>query len=377
MTGLQSDCGLYFSTDHLSKVDMNQVCPVKACSNSELLKIEYQKRWQLPYCPNCGIRLHPKSGTFVYHNGQRRDQQTESRLRNIHFQKEFFKRWILDSPHKAETHRLGYETSEDALSWNVFSALLETGRLGCAAEVLIESKVTPLPEPQLFMWGSRVDLGSGMFTPFSALGEARQKFEKEIRAFPTEPDIMLLVPNKLLICIEAKFTSGNPLAQKSTITRSDEKPKTVQALLNRYYDQWPGAAKLIDPSRIDSTRFHSQLFRNIIFAAWMAEKMSIDDWHVVNLVSSTQWARKKARKEGAYDYQDPTASIRDYLKADNKKRFTFSTWENLYSQVINRDAQLNRLAEYLRHKTAFLEPAFELSNIENRSDYAIAAKIPN
>jgi hypothetical protein len=52
---------------------------------------------------------------------------------------------------KAETHRLGYENSEDALTWNVFRSLQEAERLGIGAAAL--ASVESRAEPTLYLWG--------------------------------------------------------------------------------------------------------------------------------------------------------------------------------------------------------------------------------
>lgn len=52
---------------------------------------------------------------------------------------------------KAETSRLGYENSEDALSWNVFRALQEAGQLDLAARVLTGIEITG--DVELLLWG--------------------------------------------------------------------------------------------------------------------------------------------------------------------------------------------------------------------------------
>jgi hypothetical protein len=106
---------------------------------------------------------------------------------------------------------------------------------------------------------------------------------------------------------------------------------------------------------------HSQLFRNIIFAAWMAAKEG-KDWHVVNLTSSTQWSRRQqlSTKQGNYDFHNPTASITGYLQQDFQDHFTFCTWEELYLEVVHSHPGLGELEAYLRGKTAHLERAFNI-----------------
>ena len=61
----------------------------------------------------------------------------------------------------------------------------------------------------------------------------RRMLEKDIRRLPTEPDIMLIAPGQMLICIEAKFASANPLAHDGP-TATGAKPTTREGLLARY-----------------------------------------------------------------------------------------------------------------------------------------------
>lgn len=103
---------------------------------------------------------------------------------------------------------------------------------------------------------------------------------------------------------------------------------------------------------------HSQLFRNLVFSAEMARNQ---DWHVVNLVSETQWRNAKGAAE--YSYRDPTADVGAYLSAENRHRFTFRTWEHFYRDVIAPVPELHTLQTYLQGKSAHFRPAFDLSKI--------------
>src|SRR5439155_27287152 len=108
-----------------------------------------------PYCPSHGIRLH--AGTFVYWNGAKPAQ--DARLRNFRVQRDLAMEIALESSSKAEKHRLGYEMSEDALSWNVFVALAEAKKLREAASFLTGRNVGA--ETDLYLWGERVDPMNG------------------------------------------------------------------------------------------------------------------------------------------------------------------------------------------------------------------------
>jgi len=81
-------------------------------------------------------------------------------------------------------------------------------------------------EPEIYLWGLKVNLDdSSKPALFSQLKSACDTFEKGITKYLTQPDIMLYVPGELLLLIEAKFTSGNPIALPGVInvnTLSDQ-----------------------------------------------------------------------------------------------------------------------------------------------------------
>lgn len=335
-------------------------CFIKEC-HSTLSRTQSQYRGKhLPYCKIHGIRLHYDSGTFVYCD-QNGESKNDARLRNFLFHKEFVRDYVLDNKTKAETHRLGYENSEDALSWNVFVPLMDVGKLSDAVRWLSGKDITGTPE--LYLWGMKIAWnGNDKACEYPPLLNARKKFENDIRRFPTEPDIMLIIPGKLVMCIEAKFTSGNPVTEEGIHSKPGEKPKNPEGLIGRYMGRWKAASRYLDLEFISKVeKPHSQIFRNIIFAAWMAEKTGAD-WHVVNLVSDTQWQLGKSRKQKThgYDFNDPTNAVRSYLHDDFKDNFTFRTWEELYRDLVEGDHRLGELRDYFQQKTACLERAFNL-----------------
>jgi hypothetical protein len=95
-------------------------CPVRSC-RAELSTTLFRGK-SIPWCRAHGIGLHGKAGsrrTFVYLNGD--GTQKESLIRNFPVERAFLEKHSIDGLAKAEAHRLGYENSEDAVSWNVFA----------------------------------------------------------------------------------------------------------------------------------------------------------------------------------------------------------------------------------------------------------------
>ena len=279
---MKSDCFRPFGWKDFDPARLDKKfhrCPVQGCS-ATLLRVPYDDG-STPWCPEHGIRLH--SGTFVYWNGNGLDN--EARLRNFMVRSDLVRAIALPKGMKAEAHRLGHEMSEDALSWNVFVSLAVAGRLREAAQYLTGQPLRS--EPSLYLWGRHIPVRGGDFAVYPELLRVRGVLEKGIRKFLTEPDIMLIAPNEMLICIEAKFGSGNALAHDGPVV-AGEKPTTREGLLKRYLTPSAYAKRSVRADLIGK-RFHSQLFRNIVFACEMAGDLP---WHVVNLVSNTQPKRK-------------------------------------------------------------------------------------
>lgn len=119
-------------------------CPVSGCA-ATLGKADSQ--WgEMPYCPVHCIRIHAGTRTFVYYNGPDENSKRTAALRNILFERDFFKEHILGNAAKAETHRICHETSEDALTWNVFSRLASGGLLPTLLSKLTHSSLNNEPE---------------------------------------------------------------------------------------------------------------------------------------------------------------------------------------------------------------------------------------
>jgi hypothetical protein len=363
MSALTSTCIRHFghADFDLSRVaPASPSCPVRDCSEP-LVKVlsgkQHDSKGAPPkertklWCPVHGIRLH--SGTFVYWNGP--DTRKKSQLRNLIVEPDLASRIPLKPGAKAEADRFGHEMSEDALSWNVFVSLAVAARLKDAGEWLTGRRLSA--EPELYLWGKRidpVDVKNNERGTYEALQQVRDNLEKGIKRFVTEPDIMLVVKDEMVICIEAKFGSGNSLAHEGTI-KDGEKPTSRVGLLARYLGSaMRDRTKAIIRPEYMAQRLHGQLFRNVVFASEMADK----DWHVVNLVSRKQ---HRDRKENAScSFTDPTDDVRSYLSPESKSCFTYCTWEDLYAEIVRDRTELAELGRYMRDMSAHYRPAFDL-----------------
>jgi hypothetical protein len=181
---------------------------------------------------------------------------------------------------------------------------------------------------------------------FPALKCARGIFEKGIAKFLTEPDIMLYVPGQLLVLVEAKFTSGNTVASASpTDDVNGEKPKSREGILGRYKTKELPRHALLAPS--SSGPFYSQLYRNLVFAIYMANKLDVR-WGLVNLVCEGQFHQRQDKVE----FQDPTQFIHALLPEKSHDQFLFYSWERLYADHVAKATELKDLAEYMCNKSA-------------------------
>ena len=100
--------------------DRNRVrCYVRGCQNY-VRRPTGRKAESGEPCPDHGIYCrHSKDATYVY----------EDACRNIIASADLFRERMLRHPFKFDSDVLGYEKSEDALSWNVFRSIQESGHL--------------------------------------------------------------------------------------------------------------------------------------------------------------------------------------------------------------------------------------------------------
>jgi len=304
----------------------------------------------IPYCPDHGIRIH-KNG-FVYFNGISKVEHMLAALRNVIFNGDYLK-YVLGSGQKLDSSRFSYESSEDAVTYNVFSELfVHKESLQRLVGHIINETVED--DVDLYLWGSKVDLEDRTYSLYRHLDFVRNHLEPEIKKYGTEPDIMLIIPKKLLICIEAKFGSKNPIST-DTVDIPGEKPQTVKGLINRYcekndlIDMW----KIFDRSKI-SHPVHMQIFRNIVFAATMAKMEGAKEWYVVNLRNQHVMNLKRGRPESMAVLRN----VRSMLRPTSKKRFVHMTWEDIFDQIVKQDENLADLAWYMKMKSLNCGRAF-------------------
>lgn len=105
--------------------------------------------------------------------------------------------------------KFGYSSSEDALTWAVFSFLERERSLGPLISSLGLLPVPPTCEPTMLMWGSAVpsqsrrceEVRQKIVAILDSIGEHSQSY--------SEPDVVLDFDSYGLVIIEVKYKSGN------------------------------------------------------------------------------------------------------------------------------------------------------------------------
>jgi hypothetical protein len=283
----------------------------------------------------------PEHGIYCHHSSYGSTYNYRSVRRNIIASRELFARRIVGHPFKFESHRLGLERSEDTLSWNVFRSFAEARQLAKIAQAI--TGTTLEYEPHLYLWG--ISACDDEFTSWPLLVAAREHFESNLPVERplTEPDIALHLPGKYLILIEAKFTSPNTFYR--TGPRKDDGSLTLAELLSIYHDSRLEILDHGQAAQVDRVAY--QLWRNTVFAEWMAREdhPKTKAYHV-NLVRS------------GYE-QDTADEFAGLVSDDHKDRFCRLTWERIY-ELTDGVSDLAHLRRYFETKTAGLAKAFRL-----------------
>jgi hypothetical protein len=292
---------------------------LQCCINDCEELIARRHRNQKPsFCSKHGISMSSKP-TYIYQDPER----------NF-----IIGRDVLQRISKVERWRLGFETSEDAVSWNVFVGLYALGALPETFEAL--TGMAPIGAPELYLWGNRIDISC---RKWANLLDVRAKLENHI-SIPTEPDIILRVPEQAVVLIEAKFGSPN-----SRLAGKKKRFGSVWEFLGRYRCR-QGAADPLNRKWISEQKDEQileQLCRNAIFAHWLASEN--ETAILINLV------RRASRNDEQV--------FREHL---SKRAVVFHVrvWEDLFGLPAIQREEASVLRDYLKNKTLNLARAFDL-----------------
>ena len=303
-------------------------CPVNDCMH--WLKPPTRLQAGTP-CPEHGIYVHG-SATYTY---------TDYR-RNLIVDAPYFEEHIRGNAFKYETHRFGSERSEDALTWNTFRSLQVAGCLNHVAELC--TGIRRPAEPKLLLWGLEIkDTG---VQPWDLLIRARERFESDLPVGrpKTEPDIALYLPGSYLLLIEAKFTSPNGVYLRDR--KKNPLDFTIDQFINIYSSKELRILDHEEARRRDTIRY--QLWRNMLFAEWMAAACS----------PQTKAYHANLVREGCE--ADVCGELLTVIHPEYRGRFEQFTWEQIYGIAVKQ--RLGLLCRYLETKTAGLKPAFRIAS---------------
>ena len=293
-------------------------CCVKGCGTW----MKRRSRGARPeFCPEHGISVST-SPTYIL----------SQKSRNIIVGQDLFERVTIGG-NKVENWRLGYETSEDAVSWNVFVGLQTLHGLKEAVAKL--TGVAVVEEPELYLWGNRINAQYGKW---QELQRVRDAIETHL-SIPTEPDIILRVPGKLIALIEAKFGSPN-----GTLARKEARFGSVTTYLNRYAPK-NGCPDPLERRWIEQQEGKAileQLCRNVVFSQWLAAEG--EQAFMINLV-------RRASNDDAAHFQKHLSG--------NGVQFFRRTWEDLFGLNSIQSMEGALLRAYMQNKTLRLARAFD------------------
>jgi len=252
-------------------------------------------------------------------------------LQNFIIGKEMVSEAIKGAWDKVETSRLGHEDSEDAVSWNVFRSLQETGLLHSAACLL--AGVDADIEPDLYLWGRHIMLTKTAAWP--KLQEIRKKLEGD--GYNTEPDICLHVKGWGWIFIEAKFGG------RTTICRNDDHLKQWKQRYPIYGADVFNLEEMNDAVRED---LPEQLLRNVLFAHLMRSS----DEKAIVIALCRECDGSRAKKLDRFLPDNAPVPIRP------------AYWEQIYRDITPDVPVLAPLRTYYERKSLRLGQAFNVKD---------------
>jgi hypothetical protein len=218
----------------------------------------------------------------------------------------------------SEASRLGNETSEGALTWNVFRSLQEAGRLGVAASALTAGDVDR--EPEFGFWGQRIEREQA--APWGAIEDG--------------PDVCLHVPGWGWILIEVRFGGGADTLADAAAT---------EAWIAQYSTPAPGLFEDDALRRVRVKDLPHRTLQTIAFAHHL--KAAAEQAVVVALVRTSESA-------------DLERWVGRCLADTADVAFRRGAWESLYAALDPEDAALAPLRAYFENKSHGLRPAFAL-----------------
>ncbi len=233
---------------------------------------------------------------------------------------------LMNLTSKRESHRLGRDNSEDAVTWNVFR-FLERERL--LIPYLTDLAGMPLTQAKAVFWSHDRETNR----PWQPLWDARRKFEAD-PSKGSEPDLIVLT-DRCLFIIEAKLMAKNKTKPSSPVS---------QKKYEEGGDGWWMKGKVFCPGagyvQIAEQEQKYELMRFWLLGTWMAGN---SDFRLVNLL-----------RENDEDEKDIEVRFGKYLADNPKRQFQRTTWEGIYRFIRDKAPQSDekeRILRYFKEKT--------------------------
>jgi len=296
--------------------DSGQVeCPCIGCTTKVLLRTKRTQLLQSPVfqCPRDHIYI--AKSTFEY----------EDKFENLLWKEDADRSLLARIGEGKQDDRMARETSEDAVTWNVFRHLETSGLLGPWLASLTGS---PVGKTSLIYWSYCDEPGARGVWP--TLAKARDAFG-ERKDHPSEPDL-IADTEAGLFWIEAKLTASN-----KTKPSADAKPEAYKA----GGDHWYGKVITTPFERLAVAEQRYELLRHWLLGTWAAAQLN-KPFYLVSLV------RKKSKENMATE-------MAPHFHEEPNRRVLSTTWEDIYAflkSTPKRTSQTDRLLAYLENKTA-------------------------
>jgi hypothetical protein len=163
-------------------------------------------------CEPCGIAAsnaaNPQAVTYIY-----RDPLDNIPIESRAGASEALDRALNVRNRESKRRRFGFSTSEDAVTWVVFTYLLRSGQLLAAlARAGLIRDETSTTVPTLLLWGVPVDSGAPGATIQKRLSDLCVSLQEDPNSL-SEPDVVLDLGEDGLMFIEVKYLSGNDLKE--------------------------------------------------------------------------------------------------------------------------------------------------------------------
>ena len=235
---------------------------------------------------------------------------------------------------KAQLH---HDSSEDAVTWNVFRFLERTKLLSGFLQRLHNSSVK---NPEVIYWS----YSQSQQTVWNELERAREEF-KESSQRSSEPDLIIKSDDALFF-VEAKLTAPNKIDFNKNHTAEDKAERVRRYSKGDYFLKQP-VEYIIDAG-------YYQLMRFWLIGSWIADNENLD-FCLLNLVREDQ--KKEEMNLGS--------EFGKCIKQNENRKFMRVTWEDIYryiltTDVLGEDRDKDKTLGYFRNKTIGYDRAGKL-----------------